>query len=246
MPRTDISIQAADGLCPSHVFTPTGDGPWPAVIFFMDAGGVRPSLLRIAERLADNGYYVLFPEMYYRSGPYAPFDVATVFTDQAERARLTKMITVLTKEAAARDTGAFLDFLSKQPQVAGTKVGCTGYCMGGSLSLTAAGTFPDRIAAAASFHGGHLATDAPDSPHRLAGKIKGRVYVAAAENDSSFPEEQKVRLEEALTGAGVDHEIEVYKAAHGFAVDDMPVYDRDAAERHWRAMLTLFRETLGH
>jgi len=119
-------------------------------------------------------------------------------------------------------------------------IGITGYCMGGLMSLTAAGTYPDRVAAAASYHGGRLATDAPDSPHRLAPKMKARIYVAGAIEDQSFPDDMKARLEQALTDAGVDHKIETYPAKHGWVLRDTPVYDAAAAERHWNTLLALF------
>ena len=240
MPRMDVNVNTADGVCPSILVTPDGDGPWPAVIFFMDAGGVRPAMAEMAEQLAGMGYVVLLPEMYYRSGPYEPFQLATVFTDPDERARLGVLAGGLTKAMAAADTGAFLDYLSGLPQVAGTRVGTTGYCMGGGLSLNAAAHHPDRIVAAASFHGGQLAGDAPDSPHRIVGQITGRVYVAAAEDDASFPPEQAERLEAALRAGGVDHTIETYPALHGFAVPDNPTYDAAAAARHWRALDDLY------
>jgi carboxymethylenebutenolidase len=148
-------------------------------------------------------------------------------------------------ELAMRDTAAFLDFLAAQPQVKPGKVGVTGYCMGGGMSLRAAGAFPDRVGAAAAFHGGNLATDQPDSPHLLAPKIKAKVYVAGADEDAGFPPEQADRLREALTAAGVDEEVVIYKGArHGYAPPDMPVYDRDASERHWREMVKLFDGTL--
>jgi carboxymethylenebutenolidase len=242
--RTDVTVTTPDGECPCVLVTPDGSGRWPAVIFFMDAGGVRASMIEMAEHLAGMGYVVLLPEMYYRSGPYEPFDISTAFTDEGERTRLFKMITSLTKEAAARDTGAFLEFLGGRPEVAGTKVGTTGYCMGGGLSLNAAGHYPDRIKAAASFHGGHLASDAPDSPHRIVGNITGRVYVAAAQDDGSFPAEQAALLEKALTNGGVDHTIETYPGHHGFAVPDNPPYDPELAERHWRALDDLYTEML--
>ena len=242
--RQDVEVPTPDGICPSVLVTPDGDGPWPAVILFMDAGGVRPAMVEMAEHLAVMGYVTLLPEMYYRHGPYEPFDFRTAFSDEAERARLMGMIGGLSKEMAARDTGAFLDWLAARPDAAGTRVGTTGYCMGGGLSLTAAGHYPDRVAAAASFHGGHLASDAPDSPHLVAGRIRGRVYVAAAEEDGSFPPEQAHRLEEALSAGGVDHVIETYPARHGFAVPDNPTYDPAAAERHWQALADLFGATL--
>lgn len=242
--RIDVTVPTPDGECPSVLVRPDGTGPWPAVILFMDAGGVRPAMVEMAERLAGMGYVTFLPEMYYRGGPYEPFSLDTAFTDPAERSRLMALAGGLTKAMAASDTGAFLEFLSKRPEVGGGAVGCTGYCMGGGLSLTAAAHHPDRIAAAASFHGGHLASDAADSPHRVAGRISGRVYIAAAENDDSFPPEQAARLEQALADGGVDHCIEVYPALHGFAVPDNPTYDPAAAARHWRALDDLFGTTL--
>lgn len=242
--KTEVQVPTPDGMCPAVLVTPGGQGPWPAVILFMDAGGLRPSIAGMAEQLADMGYVALAPEMYYRHGPYEPFDFATAFTDPDERNRLMGMARSVTKAMAASDTGAFLDFLAGRPEVAGTKVGTTGYCMGGGLSLTAASQHPDRVAAAASFHGGNLAGDAPDSPHRSVGRIAGRVYVAAAENDATFPPEQAKLLEESLREAGVEHEIETYPAAHGFAVPDNPTYDAAAAQRHWEALRDLFGSTL--
>ena len=242
-----MSVPTPDGTCPAALFTPDGSdgtGPWPAVIMFPDAGSLRPAFHEMGQQLADLGYAAFVPDVYYRHGEYAPFDFATVFGDEAERNRLFGMVRSVTKAMAASDTGAFLDFLAAQPQVAGTKVGTTGYCMGGGLSLTAAAHHPDRIAAAASFHGGRLADDAPDSPHLVADRIAGRVYVAAAENDGSFPPEQADRLEAALKEGGVEHTIETYPAAHGFAVPDSPTYDAGAAARHWTAMADLYGATL--
>lgn len=201
-------------------------------------------MVGIGERLADMGYVALVPEMYYRHGSYEPFNFKTAFSDAGERERIMGMARSVTKAMAMSDTGAFLDFLSERPEVAGDRFGCTGYCMGGGLSLAAAAGHPDRIAAAASFHGGNLASDAPDSPHSMVGSIKGRVYVAAAENDGSFPPEQAERLEAALVAAGVDHQLETYPALHGFAVSDNPTYDADAAERHWKALEDLFGSAL--
>lgn len=242
--RIDVEVPTPDGSCPAGLLTPGGDGAWPAVILFMDAGGLRPAMIDMGQQLAAMGYVVLVPEMYYRHGAYEPFDFQTAFSDPGERERLMKMVGSVTKAMAASDAGAFLDFLGTRAEVAGTKFGCTGYCMGGGLSLTAAAHHPDRIAAAASFHGGRLATDAPDSPHRMAGSIKAKVYVAAADKDGSFPPEQAELLESAFKAAGVDYTLETYPALHGFAVPDAPVYDASAAARHWEALRDLFGSTL--
>lgn len=245
MSREDVVVTTRDGECPATVVTPEGTGPWPAVIVFMDAGGLRPAIVEIAERIAAMGYVAFAPEMYYRTGPYEPFDMASAFGDDAERARLMGMITAVTKANAASDTEAFLDHLASRPDVAGTAVGTTGYCMGGGLSLNAAGHFPDRVAAAASFHGGNIAGDAPDSPHLLAGQMRARVYVAAASDDRSFPAEQEARLVAALTDGGVDFTLETYPALHGFAVRDSPAYDPAAEQRHYEALESLYGATLG-
>lgn len=240
-----IDIQTRDGTCPSYVYRPDGIGPWPAVLVFMDGVGIRPAMLEIGERLAAYGYFILLPDLYYRSGPYAPMNPHTVFSVPEERKVLMeKFFSLATPANIMSDTSAFLDFLAHEPDAKNGRIGTTGYCLGGLLSLTAAGTYPDRIAAAASYHGGRLATDAPDSPHLLAPKITARVYVAGAIEDGSFPDEMKARLDKALTEAGVDHLIETYPAKHGWVLSDTPVYDEAAAQRHWRTVTQLFAETL--
>ena len=241
-----IEIKTRDGSCPSYVYRPSAGAPWPAVLVFMDGLGIRPAMLEIGERLAAHGYFVLLPDLFYRSGPYEPMDPHTVFTDpEKRRILMAKFFALATQANIMSDTRAFLDHLAAQSDVKRAGIGTTGYCMGGLMSLTAAGTYPDRILATASYHGGRLATDAPESPHLLAPKIRARVYIAGAIDDQSFPDDMKERLEEALTKAGVDHKIETYQAKHGWVLRDTPVYDAAAAERHWQTMLALFEATLG-
>ena len=238
---SEITIATKDGACPSHVFRPAGTGPWPAVLVYMDGLGIRPAMLEVGARLATYGYFVLLPDLYYRSGAYAPMDAATTFTDPAKRKVLgERFLSLATPANVMSDTGAFLDYLARQPDVQAGPIGTTGYCLGGLMSLTAAGTYPDRIVATASYHGGRLATDAPESPHWLAPKMRSRVYVAGAIEDASFPDEMKARLEDALTEAGVDHVIETYPAKHGWVLRDFPVHDPAAAERHWETLRALF------
>ena len=247
MSRTEIALKTDDGDARAFVFKPNeGKGAWPGVIFFMDAPAIRPALFTMCERLASHGYYVLLPDMFWRAGPYEPINLKEVMKDEeTRRAVFGKFMASTDPEKSTRDTGAFLDWLSKQPQVKGDKVGCTGYCMGGGLALRAAGAYPDHIVAAAAFHGGRLATDAPDSPHLLAPKMKAKVYVAGADEDAGFLPDQADKLREALTAAGVDNEVTIYAGAkHGYAPPDMPVYNEEASERHWREMLKLFDETL--
>jgi carboxymethylenebutenolidase len=211
----------------------------------MDAFGVRPNLAEMAQRLASNGYFVVVPNLYYRSGAFAPFDPRMVFTDGPERDRFKGMIQSINDTKVMRDTSAVLSMIDTHPSARPGPIGVVGYCMGGGFALSAAGTFPDRVAAAASFHGGSLATDKPDSAHRLADRMRARVYVGVAEIDASFSPEQQQRLDRALADAGADYTIETYKGAkHGFAVNGHLVYDRDSAERHWQRLLHLFKEKL--
>jgi carboxymethylenebutenolidase len=241
----EIDIKTRDGNCRSFVYRPAENGPWPAVLVYMDGLGIRPAVLELGERLAKHGYFVLLPDLFYRSGSYEPMDPRAMFADPDKRKVLMeKFFALATPANIMSDTRAFLDCIAAQPEVKPGGVGTTGYCMGGLMSLTAAGTYPDRIVAAASYHGGRLATDAPESPHLLAPKMKARVYVAGAIDDASFPDDMKARLEEAFTKAGVDHKIETYPAKHGWVFRDTPVYDAACAERHWASMLALFDAVL--
>jgi carboxymethylenebutenolidase len=183
--------------------------------------------------------------MYYRSGPYAPMDPHKLFSDPEQIKLLREKVAVhINVPNYTSDTAAFLDYLDSRSDVKRGGIGTTGYCMGGSMSLTAAGTFPDRVVAAASYHGSRLASDAPTSPHLLAPKMKARVYVGGAIEDASFPDDMKARLEEALTEAGVEHRVETYQAKHGWVLRDTPVYDEAAAERHWQTLFELLDSKL--
>jgi carboxymethylenebutenolidase len=243
--RIDVKITAPDGTCPASLHVPEGDGPWPGVLLFPDAGGLRETKRVMADRIARTGYVALVPDVYYRERDWTPFDIATVFTDPGERARMSGYMGRLTREHIAADAGAYLDFLLARPEVAGTAAGTTGYCMGGRLSLITAAAHPDRVAAAASFHGGRIAVaDDPQSPHLAAGRITATVYVAGAEDDDHFTPEQAQLLDSALTEAGVRHTVEFYPAKHGFAVPDNSTYDAAAEERHWTALETLYSSAL--
>ncbi|MGU3500365.1 dienelactone hydrolase family protein [Mycobacterium sp. C31M] len=245
MPTSTDSITTPDGTCAVTVATPDGQGPWPGVVMYPDAGGARGTFDEMAARLAALGYVVLVPDVYYRNPGWAPFEMATVFGDEAERKRLFGMIQTVTPDVMAVDAAAFFDYLAAREDVIGEKFGTTGYCMGGRTSLIVAGRVPERVAAAMSFHGGGLASDDPGSPHLLAGEIKAVVYVGGAQDDAGFTAEHAATLDQALTAAGVDHTIETYSAGHGFAVPDNPPYDAAAAQRHWDAMERVFAGALG-
>ena len=246
MPTITDTITTPDGTCPVTLATPEGQGPWPGVVMYPDAGGPRQAFDEMAATLAGYGYAVLVPDIYYRDGDWAPFDLSTAFTDADERKRLMGMMGSVTPDKMTSDAEAFFDYLESRPEVSGTAFGTTGYCMGGRTSLIVAGRVPERVAAAMSFHGGGLATDDADSPHLLASQIRAAVYVAGAENDKSFTPEAAKTLDDALAAAGVEHTVEFYPAAHGFAVSDHDgVYDVAAAERHWKAMESFYGAKLG-
>jgi carboxymethylenebutenolidase len=242
--RVDLPTEV--GTMDTYIVRPDGPGPWPGVVFYMDAFGIRPELLGMAERLASHGYVVAVPNLYYRSGAYAPFDPVEVAKGGPERDRFRAMIDSLSDTKVMRDTAAIVAFLDRDSRVQSGSIGAVGYCMGGRFALSAAGTFPDRVAAAASFHGTALATDRVDSPHLLADRMRAKLYVGVAELDPGFPPEQRQKLEQALIAGGAAYTIETYQGAkHGFAVAGHLVFDRDASERHWTNLVRLLEETLG-
>lgn len=245
MGRLEVLIPAADGRSNGTLHVPGGDGPWPGVLMFPDAGGARETFRQMGDHLAGMGYVTLVPDTYYRAGEWAPFDMATLFSDPQERARMMGLAGPLTNDRVIADAGAYADFLLARPETAGSAIGTTGYCMGGRMSMIAAGGLGRVIAAAASFHGGRLAMEGdPSSPHLAAGRISATVYVAGAVDDSSFTAGQAELLDGALSDAGVEHTVEFYPAHHGFAVPDNPTYDADASGRHWDALGRLYRAAL--
>ncbi len=244
MPSVSATVTTPDGTCPVTLHTPNGTGPWSGVVMYPDAGGVRDMLHDMADTLAGFGYAVLLPDMYYRHPGWRPFDMKTAFSDPEERKRLFGMIGSLTQDMIAADAAALFDFLARRPEVRGARFGVCGYCMGGRMSIIVAGRVPHRVAAAGSIHGGGLVTDRPDSPHLLADAMTATVYIGAAENDASFTPAQAEILDKALDAAAVPHSIEVYHAAHGFAVPDNAPFDAESAERHWLALRRLFESAL--
>jgi carboxymethylenebutenolidase len=209
---------------------------------YMDGPGIRPALFDMGQRLANHGYFVLLPDLFYRMGPYEPNDPKALMADPAKRqAWFDTYFPSASRTNTREDSAAFLEFLAKQSEVVQPKIGVVGYCMGGGHALTAAGAYPDRVAAAASYHGGRLVTDEPDSPHLLAPRMKAKVYVAGAIEDATFTNEMKEKLERALTAAGVDHTVETYEGArHGWVPADTVAHDPIGTERHWKTLFALF------
>ncbi|WP_432049071.1 dienelactone hydrolase family protein [Streptomyces asiaticus] len=243
-----VDIPTQDGIADAYLAHPDDTDRHPAVLFYMDAFGLRPHLRGMADRLAAAGYTVLVPNVFYRHGR-APVVELPDFLDPTARSavfeHIAPMAQELTPERAVRDAGAYLDWLASCAQATDGPVGLTGYCLGAGLALRTAGAHPGRVAAAAGFHGAFLATEAPDSPHTVAGQITAELYFGHADQDQSLPPEQIERLDKALNEAGVRHRTEVYAGAqHGFTQADTSAYDAEAAERHWEALLDLFGRTL--
>ena len=240
MRRLRCSIPAPDGPSNGTLHVPDGDGPgrvcWCSRTR-RNAGDVRA----MGDRLAGMGYVALIPDIYYRAGQWAPFDVATLFTDSRERARLSGLTSVLTNDRIIADADAYADFLLARPEVKGIRDRHHRLLPGRAHVADRSGRARPQDAAAASFHGGRLAVAGdPSSPHLSADRITATVYVAGATDDDSFTTEQAGLLENALTDAGVDHTLEFYRARHGFAVPDNPTYSTEADARHWEALHRLY------
>lgn len=241
----ELTVTTPDGACPVTLHYPDANAPFPPVILYMDGPGIRPAVHEIAARLAASGYAVFLPDLFYRAGPYAPVDPKVVFTNPALREvhREAYMTTATPKNVMA-DTAALIAMIDAAPEAADGLIGVVGYCMGGRLALIAAATFPERIAAAASYHSGGLANDKPGSPHLLAPQIKAKVYVGGAIEDANFTDGQKATLIAALSEAGVDHVVETYPAKHGWVPHDTAVHDPAEAEHHWQALVPFLDSVL--
>lgn len=245
MAQSKLDVRTQDGVMDVSLYTPEGPGPFPTVILYFDAGGMRPAMQEMAERLVARGYFVALPNVFYRAGAYEPFDLRSVWTNPAERARVMALVKQANPAAVMQDTAALLDALDREPRARAQQVGCVGYCMGGRLAFTAAGAHPERVAAAACIHGGHIASDEPDSPHLQAGRIRAALYFGVADNDASCTPESQARLKAALDAAEVRYQLEVFAgAAHGFAVRDLPTYNQAAAEQQWERVFALFAQAL--
>ncbi|MEU0547694.1 dienelactone hydrolase family protein [Micromonospora sp. NPDC005979] len=248
MQTTTVDIPTSDGTADASLTRPDGDGPFPAVLLFMDAFGPRPRLVEMAERIAERGYLVLTPHLFYRAGRAPLFDLSRLGEADQRGAlfeKIVPLIGALTPDVISRDSAAYLDFLAARDDVRPGPVVITGYCMGGTNALRAMEAHPDRIAAVASFHAGRVVTDAPDSPHLGVGSITGELYFGHADADQSMTPEQIATLEKALDAAGVRYRSEVYGGAHhGFTMADTPMYHEQGTERHWVALFDLLDRVL--
>ena len=242
---SDVEVSTPDGTADCHFVHPSS-GAYPGVLIWPDALGLRPAFEQMGRRLAESGYAVLVVNPYYRTEKAPVLPEGASFRDEATRKKIFPLMRSLTPETNVTDARAFVGFLDAQDAVAGDrKMGTMGYCMGGAMTMRTAAAFPDRIGAGASFHGGRLVTDAPDSPHLLVDRIKAHYLFAIAENDDQKDPEAKTALREAFAAAGLPAEIEVYAGTlHGWCPPDSAVYHEAQAERAWSRLLALFETAL--
>jgi carboxymethylenebutenolidase len=247
----DVEITTPDGSCDAALIHPKGKGPWPAVILFPDVFGLRPTMREMAKRLAANGYTVLVPNPYYRTTKAPGLSTDISFSDPADLAKIGKLRAPMTNAAVMSDSAAYVKYLDAQPAVnKRAKMGVFGYCMGGPMTMQAAAANPDRVGAGASFHGGGLVTDKPDSPHLMVPKMKAQFYIAVAMNDDARQPDAKTQLDEAFKAAKLTAKIEVYDGCvHGWCVKDMPnqpdgkpIYNEAGAERAWSDLILLYKQ----
>lgn len=243
--ESEVEIKTADGIADAYFVHPA-DGQHPGVLIWPDALGLRPAFRQMGKRLAAAGYSVLVPNQFYRTKKAPIVSPGATFQDPEVRKTIMTMMETLNATTNVVDARAFIGFLDSQPAVdKKRKMATTGYCMGGPMTMRTAAEFPDRIGAAASFHGGGLVTDKPDSPHLLVPKMKAHFLIAIAENDDEKEPEAKHVLRRAFDAAGLPAEIEVYEGAmHGWCPPDMPVYNEAQAEKAWGRMLALFKKAL--
>jgi len=237
-----IEIPTKDGHTTTFITHPERGGPFPVIIFYMDAPAIREELRDMARRLATAGYYVMLPNLYYRSG-VMELGPLPADPEAPERKRMFGYMNSINIPLVMEDTKALLAYAEGQSAANTRIVGAVGYCMSGRYAINAATHFPDRVRAAASIYGTHLATDQANSPHLAAGKTKAELYFGCAETDIYAPQEIIEKVKAAMKGANA--EVEIYPDTHhGFAFPKRPVYHRDAAERHWERLLALYRRNL--
>jgi carboxymethylenebutenolidase len=245
MAEQEIEIKTQDGISDSVLYHPEGAGPWPGVLYFTDIGGIRAANRESAARLAQQGYSVLMPNIFYRTSRVPLQPSIRTLDDEGRKKRMAELSGPLTPEAMERDSSTYIDFLVSQSCTRPGMIGVAGYCFSGKMAMFAAAARPDKVAAAASFHGGGLCTDAPTSPHLVLPRIKARMYFGHADKDHSMSEEAIAKFEQALTAWSGKYESDIYRGAfHSWTSSDSPVYNQVEAERAFKKLLELFQGTL--
>jgi carboxymethylenebutenolidase len=241
-----LDVTTRDGAMETFLCRPDRGGPFPPVFFLMDAPGIREELYDMARRLATVGYFVLLPNLYYRAGRETKYGPDVLEHGSAEHTRMRAVRTTMTIPPVMDDVAAMLAFVDRHAEAKKGPVGTHGYCMSGPYALAAAARYPERIAAAASFYGTWLVSDAVESPHLTLGKAKGELYIACAEHDELAPLPMVEELRGLLLRSGAAGELELYPGVHhGYAFPQRWCYDKPAAERHWERLIALYRRRLG-
>ena len=247
MQEREVVIQTPDGAMDCFITHPDEGGPHPAVILYMDAPGIREELRDMCRRIGTVGYYVLMPNMYYRTGTEGNygFDLMKTRDSEDERNKMFAVMNSLTNALVVSDTGPMLQHLRQDAAAVPGPVGCVGYCMSGRYVVSVAAAFPDDFAAVASYYGVGIITDQPDSPHLKADRIKAELYLAFAEQDHYVPDEIVEQLPGVMQAAGANARVEVYPGTdHGFAFPKRPAYVKPAGERHYERMFAMFDRQL--
>jgi carboxymethylenebutenolidase len=242
----DVDVPMTSGVADSALFYPSGKGTWPGVLIWTDILGLRPVFRDMGRRLAAQGYVVLVPNPFYRNQRAPVVDGAFDFSKPEDRAKVMPLAAALTAEANVSDAKSLIPFIDSLPQTnKKVPIGVQGYCMGGPLTFRTAATMPGRVGAAATFHGGGLVTDKPDSPHLLIPKMKAEAYCAVADNDDKRDPTAKEKLKEAFATAKIPARVEVYAGAnHGWTVKGSTPYDEASAERAWAELTALYKKRL--
>ncbi len=242
--ESNVVIKTPDGEAEAHFAHPV-TGKAPAVLVWPDAFGLRPAFTQMGKRLAESGYAVLTINPYYRTAKVPALPAGLDFAKPDDRAQIMKLMSTLSPATHVTDAKAFIGWLDTQSAVdTGKKMGTTGYCMGGPITMRTAAERPDRVGGAASFHGGGLVTDQPNSPHLLVSKIKAQYLFAVAQNDDQQQPTAKDVLRQEFDKNKLKAEIEVYPAQHGWCPPDAAVYDQAQAEKAWSRMLAIFKTAL--
>jgi carboxymethylenebutenolidase len=239
-----VQVPTADGLSDAVIVRPESSEPLPAVINLTDGLGFRPAFVEQSKRIAEHGYVVLTPNIFYRTSKPPVFDFEPDFGNERTRERFQELSKPLTPDAMARDGASYVNFLASHNFVSSGPMAVIGFCFAGKFALEVAATRPDRVGAAASFHGGGLFTDTAQSPHLVLPRVKARLYFGHATKDSSMNSEQIEKLEWALSSWGGSYESEVYPARHGWMIPGREVHDPPSAERGFDKLIELLDESL--
>jgi carboxymethylenebutenolidase len=248
VPAATLQILTADGQADAFAAFPDRGRRHPGVLLYMNGFGVRPVLREMARELAEHGYYVLVPNIFYRHGPAPVIELPEYIGEEVRPAVIAQLMPLLeahTTERVLRDADAYLRFLTTQPEVGTGPVAVIGYCVGAVLAIRTATAHPEQVAAVAGFHPGSLVTDAPDSPHRLVPKLTAQVHLGLAEDD--MEPEAITELDQALDAAGVDYTTEIYPGTiHGFTMSDTNAFNPSGLQRHWDRLLPLLDRALAN